>query len=73
VKSNTAGCKDAPLLGSHGKSGVIDPTGLVVCEGSIYEEELVLVWFAFFGKKMHSFCTPFALEECHWVPRLCSA
>ena len=42
VKANTAGCRDAPLLGSHGRSGVIDPTGLVIAEASIFEEEMVI-------------------------------
>ncbi len=42
VKSNVAGCADAPSLGSHGGSCVIDPTGMVVCEASMFQEELVV-------------------------------
>ncbi|CAE8613453.1 unnamed protein product [Polarella glacialis] len=37
VKSNVAGCIDAPDSGSHGGSCVIDPTGIVVVESGMCE------------------------------------
>lgn len=42
VKANTAGCRDDPLSGSHGMSGIVDPTGIVRVEASIYDEEIVI-------------------------------
>lgn len=41
VKSNWAGDAEVPSRGSHGRSCVVDPTGIVVCEAGIYDEALL--------------------------------
>ena len=42
VKSNVAGSRERPLEGSHGMSCVVDPTGVVVAECGMFDEEMVV-------------------------------
>jgi predicted amidohydrolase len=62
VKSNVAGCREDVEEGSHGQSCVVDPTGIVRVEASVYEEEL-LTWKADLSEACALYARKSLMEE----------